>query len=428
MVYRLPKMKFKMPAMDMQLLYALSAFLMLIPVSYILGAPIFVSCIVATFAFASHLLLNGLSQAQPKVKKSNFKVFTATHRHSTKLMAGQVRDIMEDMENAVQGIIQQFMTIAQTTNEQGELIMETVNVADHIDVEEETMTTEDFVGTIDNILNDIIQIIVWISENMMLVVDNIEEVKKHGSSIEDFMEEIDFIAKQTELLALNAAIEAARAGDAGRGFAVVADEVRKLAMKSTEFNENIQREMSAISTGLDESFIKLENVVSKDLTPLLVSKNKIQQFIHNLLDQKSKILSLLTKAANDCKANSQNIFSIVQELQYQDRTKQRLEHIADPLEEMYKQLESISATINLSLVQPDDEFLQKMRKSYTMESEREVFESALDGKPVEHHLSEAQEHGAKYSEEIDLFTDEPQASQKPESNKKPQPIDDIELF
>ena len=127
-------------------------------------------------------------------------------------------------------------------------------------------------------LNEIIQMLVWINENMIEVSENISNLKSSGASIDKAITEIEFISKQTELLALNAAIEAARAGEHGRGFMVVADEVRTLALNSANFNERIQSELSGINTGLQNAHEKVDAVVKKDLTPLLLNKNKIQKF------------------------------------------------------------------------------------------------------------------------------------------------------
>jgi uncharacterized protein YoxC len=108
-------------------------------------------------------------------------------------------------------------------------------------ITERVKETSDAMKMVGDTLNDLTQ---SIGENRSASHNLITEVGAIGRIAQTIRE----IAYQTNLLALNAAIEAARAGEHGRGFAVVADEVRNLSRRVQEATEEVQQNITAITT------------------------------------------------------------------------------------------------------------------------------------------------------------------------------------
>lgn len=67
----------------------------------------------------------------------------------------------------------------------------------------------------------------------------------------DILQVMKNIARQSNYLALNAAIETARAGDSGRGFSVVSKEMGKLAILSKESAENVTASLDSMIKSIE---------------------------------------------------------------------------------------------------------------------------------------------------------------------------------
>jgi methyl-accepting chemotaxis protein len=159
------------------------------------------------------------------------------------------------------------------------------------------------------------------TENFSELIKLIEHLGSHMASFSDVMghvkqasQDIDAIARTTNMLALNAAIEAEKAGDAGRSFAVVAAEVKKLASDSRGAAEKITRSINSLS-GEAEKFVKqiAQGVDSSDkaqsrMTELDLALGSIREIIADV-DNFNQQVANNSQAVHDQMAQVQNLRS-----------------------------------------------------------------------------------------------------------------------
>ncbi len=154
------------------------------------------------------------------------------------------------------------------------------------------------------------------------VGDSIGQLKTESETINEFVETISSISKQTNLLSLNASIEAARAGEAGRGFAVVAAEIRKLADDSRKAAEEIKNKVGNISRCTEQT---VEDAgYARDMVQ--IQEDAVRQVIEvfgNMSDEITELLAELRNIAvgtesadterNDTLEAVENISAIIEE-------------------------------------------------------------------------------------------------------------------
>jgi methyl-accepting chemotaxis protein len=131
-----------------------------------------------------------------------------------------------------------------------------------------------------------------------------EQMQSKFLRIENSLDGVTKLTRQTDTLALNAAIEAARAGTAGRGFGVVADEVRKLASQTRQFSDEIRFTLDDIMTSLKEVGLHVTQATQTDLSLAEHSRENLANLGQELIH--------LTAKAND---HSQHISDVTDQIQ-----------------------------------------------------------------------------------------------------------------
>ena len=224
-----------------------------------------------------------------------------------------------------------FTRLAQAAGEQTQRVEQIIGIADSVAAADETLPLAEVTRLLNETLEGALAKILEVSARAMTMVTALDEVQGHIGRVEQCIGRTDAINRTTNLLALNAMIEAARAGEHGRSFAVVAGEVKELSHATNELAATMRGEIGAVVAGLRHGSAILTEVARLDMTEQKHVKARLDGLLHGLLQQRAQVEALIRDAHGSAATIEQDIGRIVVDMQFEDRSKQRLNHVTDAL-------------------------------------------------------------------------------------------------
>ena len=275
------------------------------------------------------------------------------------VLNAQMKSVISQTEQAATDLGQRFSMIASRATVQAK-------ESTHLFGDGE-MSLDTVLKTTDIMLEGFVGDVMKSSEMALQIATIMDEVERSTK------------ADQTRLLALNAAIEAARAGEHGRGFAVVADEVTKLANRSGQAASSINSLVMDVQKNTTLAMGTVESLASVDLSKTLSIKHRLDKMTRDLAERNNTLKSAVMNSKSHADELARDVGQIIMALQFQDITRQKLEHVIEPLTEVRAVMDALIQGFSQEQVATRMDFLSKLDRSYTMEEERAVFHQAAIG-------------------------------------------------
>ncbi len=216
------------------------------------------------------------------------------------------------------------------------------------------------------------------------VLSDMEVFIRDAENIKGIASEIDYISDRTNLIALNAAIEAARAGEHGRGFAIVAEEIKKLSERTSKAVVEIQRIISKVQSDANTSYSRAAGKIDESGMRSEAAGEAAGAALKDL-DEAVRLAGAKLEALSlESGTLANDISGIMVSMQFQDITRQRIEHVVTPLLTLKEDMDGLLGRVGSmeNELQCEDGAggsAGPLDALYTMQSERDTLASTLAG-------------------------------------------------
>lgn len=216
----------------------------------------------------------------------------------------------------------------------------------------------------------------------------LDEIQGMASSLKRVVDQVRAISRQTNMLAINAAIEATRAGEVGKGFAVVASEVKQLSRASDQAAVDIQGGIAALENAINAT---MQTMVGERLAAEREGFDAISGSISELTENLDRLIShqrdILVKVHQESELIANPIMALIGSIQFQDVTRQQLQHISQSMETLAEHTELLKGHLDDFDHEIEVESLQTKMESmmdlYVMSQQRNVHQERVGGEDVE---------------------------------------------
>lgn len=291
----------------------------------------------------------------------------------------QTSGFVETEADALSG---RFQRLAVSADRQTASVRSLSDLASGIEIDGKIVPIAEIASLLEGTLGDVVEKILHLSKDSMTMVYALDELKENVQRVEKCMEQLDKVNSTTNMLALNARIEAERAGVSGLAFRVVADELRELSKVTQGLAGSMKGELKGLTDGIVHGHATLQRVATIDLSDNVLAKERLEVLMAALLRRVTSLETILVGAIKDAELISADVDGMVTGIQFQDRTRQRLEHVIDTLHVIDQALEEIqgattTAVPELAGAEPDIEWVKKLLERFTLGEIRARFVAQL---------------------------------------------------
>ncbi|MDF3809604.1 MULTISPECIES: methyl-accepting chemotaxis protein [Rhodopseudomonas] len=296
-----------------------------------------------------------------------------------KVLTAEISQTSGFVETEADQLSQKFQTLAVSAQQQTERVQSLTSLAQVVEFENQNFAVQDIGSLLEQTLTDVVSKILMLSKDSMSMVYALDSLGINVKRVDACMVRLEQINRTTNMLALNARIEAERAGEAGNAFRVVANEVRELSKATDSLAATMNTELKLVREGLTSGQETLRRVATIDMSDNILAKDRLDLLIGALAKRSAQLKTTVDSAISEAEIISGVVDGMVTGIQFQDRTKQRLEHVVETLNVIGEAVEEVkSSTValvpELSELQPADmEWVRKLLDRYTLSEVRERF-------------------------------------------------------